>query len=295
MADYNTLQRRRNLLVGGFVIVGFCVLVYMLFLFRDLPGFVSRFNSFQVFVDFPAAPGIQDNTRVHYCGYQIGRVTKVFPPMRVENYQEGGHYHRVRVRINIDRKFNNIPSNIDVFLMKRGLGSSYIDFVTDPKEKIEAFLEDGDLLTGSEGTSTEFIPKAVQDKIEKLVDSVSMLANHANDIVGDDENKRNIKKSLRNIEVMTRDADETFKSIKKFSDKGSAELDRLSEQLYESLVRLRSILNKVDSGQGTVGKFVNDGRIYENLHDSTVELEIVLEQIKMLVADMREKGVKINF
>ena len=77
MTDYQTKQRRKNMVVGLFVIVALCVFVWMLFRFRELPLAVSKLKSFNVLVYFPEAPGIQSDTPVQYCGYQIGRVMKV--------------------------------------------------------------------------------------------------------------------------------------------------------------------------------------------------------------------------
>jgi ABC-type transporter Mla subunit MlaD len=283
------------MIVGGFVIVAFCAFVYMLALFGELPVAVSKLQSYEVLVDFPQAPGVLENTRVNYCGYQIGRVTRVWPPERVEDYEKGKNYHRVRVKLAIDREYQNIPASVDVLLMKRGLGSSYIELSADPDKKITGFLQEGDLLKGKMGTSTEFIPQEVQDKIEDLVDSVSELSKHANDIIGNEENKKNINLSLNNIKNMTGQAVETLESVKKFADKGSVRVDETAEELNAALRDLRVVLAKIDEGEGTAGRFVNDGRLYENLLDSSRELELALEQLKLLAAQAREDGLKIKW
>lgn len=295
MADYNSLQRRRNMIVGGFVLVGFCGLIFMLGMFGELPGFVSQINSFQVMVDFPQAPGVMENTRVNYCGYQVGRVTEVFPPERAEGVESGEHFHRVRVEVSINRQFYNIPRNVDVLLIKRGLGSSYIELVVDPEDEIREFLSQGDILLGKEGTSTEFIPKAVQEKLESLVDSISELTQHANDIVGDEENKVNIKRTLNNVAAASKEAEATLVSVRKFADTGSTNFDEITRNLSDSLAEVQAILTKINSGQGTAGQIVNDPRLYENLLDSTLELQLALEQIKMFAADSREHGLKIKW
>ena len=84
MTDYNTMQRRRNLVVGGFVLVAFCAFVWMLMMFKNLPVVVSKLGSFELLLNFPSAPGIQRDTPVQYCGYQIGRVLNVSPPFMIK-------------------------------------------------------------------------------------------------------------------------------------------------------------------------------------------------------------------
>ena len=177
--------------------------------------------------------------------------------------------------------------------MRRGLGSSYIEF-RPPEEPAKSFLADGDVLIGSTGVSSEFFPAEVQKKLESLVDSVVALTEHANEIIGDTDNKTNLKKTLANVTLATEQATETLKSVESFSDAGTEALSETAEHLNETLVELRQLLVKINEGDGTAGRFVNDGRLYENLLDSTAELETTLEQLKMLVAEAREKGIRVK-
>ena len=64
MSDYETSQRRRNFVVGIFVILGLTALGWLIFKFGDLPGVVTRYRSFQVFVQFPTAPGVQRDKQI---------------------------------------------------------------------------------------------------------------------------------------------------------------------------------------------------------------------------------------
>jgi phospholipid/cholesterol/gamma-HCH transport system substrate-binding protein len=319
MVDYNTRQRKRNMVVGGFVIVAFCLFIWLIFIFGELPVAVSQFRSFRVLVNFPDAPGIQENTPVKYCGYQVGRVIGVSPPFLFEEPGTGRRYHQVKVTLAIDRKYTSIPDNVDVVLIRRGLGSSYIEFQFDPNRKIAKFLHDEAVLQGMMGTTSEFFPKEVQQKIEDLVDAISILANSANQIVSDQENQQNIKDAIANVKVATQQATRTMQaiettsqnasrridetaekaggaldSIKTFSDTGTAKVDDVAERLSGAIAEIRQILAKVNEGEGSAGKVLNDGRLYENLLDSSQELQMALEQLKSLAAEARDKGIKIK-
>lgn len=320
MADYNTLQRRRNMIVGGFVLIAFCAFVWLVFIFGELPIAVSKFRSFRVLVNFPNAPGVQMNTPVRYCGYQIGRVVGISPPFLFKEPDTGRRYHQVKVTLAIDRDFKDIPSNVDVLLMKRGLGSSYIEFEFDPDREITGFLGDHAVMQGGLGTTSEFLPKAVQEKIEELVNAVTTLADSANLIIGDSENRQNIKEMLVNVKLATEQAtkalksfeamsetgrtridqtadkaDKTLDSIKALSDTSTVRVDEVAGELSGTIARIRRILAKVDEGDGTAAKLLNDGRLYENLLDSSQELSLALEQLKELAAQAREKGIKIKW
>jgi hypothetical protein len=74
----------------------------------------------------------------------------------------------------------------------------------------------------------------------------------------------------------------------------SDKIVRTAEQLEGVLSESRQIMDKIESGDGTIGKMINDGRLYEDLLESSQELRMMLEQIEQLVAETREKGVKIK-
>ena len=81
MNDYEAMQRRRSFIVGVFVIIAGIAFFSLIYKFGDLPGIVSEIRSFVVNIQFPSAPGVQKDTPVRFCGYQIGRVWSVQEPM----------------------------------------------------------------------------------------------------------------------------------------------------------------------------------------------------------------------
>ncbi len=327
MSDYETIQRRRNIIVGIFVIVAISALVWLIFEFRDLPGWASRWKSFEVFVQFPTAPGVDKDTPVRFCGYQIGRVTKVMSPEVRPEIRNGKKtslkYHQTVVVLNIDKKYVNIPYNSEVKLMTRGLGSSYIEIkapLPEPNKQITKFLENGSLLQGSTGMTSEFFPEESQKKLDELITGIKALINNTNDIVGDPNTKENLKKTLANLSELSRQATITMQQAKKsiqqadlmveefrkFAVTGSqtlqnadtkaediaASLIKTSEELSKATSQLRLILEKVNTGQGTVSRLVNDGRLYESTLESTEQLQVLLQELRSLIDKVKEKGLR---
>ena len=297
MADYNTLQKRRNAIVGGFVIVGFCAFVWILFKFGELPVVVSRFRSFEITVDFRTAPGIQDNTPVRYCGYQVGRIVKVHPPFLYIEPETGKSYHKVRIVIAIDRREDFfIPSNISIKIKKRSIGSSYIEFEPnpdkpmvplDPNRPETVHLLKGMHLEGEIGISSELIPEEVQKNLPILVQNLTDLAANINKIVGDAENQANLKLTLKNTAQLTAKTIETLDILQ-------ARVDEIGEELSERLIELRLLLTKVTSGDGTAARLLNDAQLYENLLDSSEELKLAMEQLKEFATDTKNEGLNIK-
>jgi ABC-type transporter Mla subunit MlaD len=313
VSDYETTQRKRNIVVGVFVVAGMCALVWLIFKFGDLPRAVTKVGSFDVFVQFPTAPGVQRDTPVRFCGFQIGRVTKVMAPEvrpEIRNGNETGlKYHQTLVVLSIDKKYVNIPYNSEVKLMTRGLGSSYIEIkapLPEPNKPVTKFLGNGSLLQGSTGMTSEFFPEESQKKLDELVEDLKTLLSNANDIIGGRENKENIKKTLANLAEMTQQATQTIEEFQKLAAAGTSTLKNAdakvekvvttmvdaSEELSKATSQLRIILEKINSGQGTAARLVNDGRFYESLLENTQQLQVLLEDLTSFIAEVDEKGLR---
>ncbi|MFA5251406.1 MAG: MlaD family protein [Phycisphaerae bacterium] len=292
MSDYETAQKRRNVVVGVFVVVAICALVWLIFMFNDFPTVVSELSSFQVYVQFPMAPGVVKDTPVRFCGYPIGSVTKVAPPQMREDLNTGLKYHQTVVVLSVNEKYVNIPSNVKVKLMTRGLGSSYIELSVDPTLPLvqrdpnrpeTVYLVDGMFLQGSTGMTSEFFPEESQKRLDELINGLTAFINNANEIVGDNANKENIKTTLANLSVATEE-------LKKFLASGV----NTSEEVSKTSAEMRLILEKINSGQGSAGKMINDARLYEKLLENSEELEVLLQDLKEMVAEFRKKGIKIK-
>jgi phospholipid/cholesterol/gamma-HCH transport system substrate-binding protein len=340
VSDYETSQRRRNFIVGIFVILGLSALGWLIFKFGDLPGMVTKYRSFEVFVQFPSAPGVQRDTAVRFCGYQIGRVTSVMTPEIRTDLATGLEYYQTVIVLNINKKYGTIPDDVEVKLMTRGLGSSYIELKQDPaKPARDRFLKDKIILQGSTGMTSEFFPEESQKKLDGLIEGLQELIANANDIIGDDDSKDNMKKMLANLAEVSeqgkrtllefeklaaagtatlKNADtkvqeavasvvETTEEIKQFAATGTSTLksvdakaERLvvamvetSEQLSGAMRELQLVLAKVNNGQGTAARLLNDGTFYENLLENTDQLQTLLEEMRAFIAEWRNKSIKL--
>ena len=297
------------MVVGIFVIVAVIAFFWMIFKFGDLPILVSEIRSYEVKIQFPSAPGVQKDTPVRFCGYQIGTVTDVKPPNVLQDRNTKQWYHQTLVIISIENQFKDIPDIVQAKLMTRGLGSSYIELSIPPVDVREGkFLVEGSLLQGSTGTSSEFFPEETQKKLEELITGISAFVKNSNDVVGDTENKTNLKAALANLADASKEAVDTIRQIKEAADAGKTMLQNAdirtaqlttslvttSDKLGEVTTHLESVLEKIDNGEGTAGKLVNDGRLYEQLLEDSKQLHLVLQDIKTFVTESKEKGISIK-
>ena len=305
------------MIVGVFVVVGVCALIWLIFKFGDLPTAVTKMSSFEVYVQFPTAPGVQTDTPVRFCGYQIGRVTKVMAPEIRKDMVTGLEYYQTIVVLSIDKTYVNIPSNIDVKLMSRGLGSSYVEIKQYPEKPEEPLdpnrletvhLVDQILLQGSTGITSEFFPEETQKKLENMVDGLRVLIANANDILGNRSNKENLQKTISNLTDASHEAKQTIEEFRKFAIAGTTTLKNVdakteelvvtmvdtSEEIGKASAQMRLILEKINNGQGSAARLINDGRLYENLLEDTQQVQLLLEELKSFITQARTKGVPIK-
>lgn len=325
MSDYETAQRKRDIIVGIFVVVAFCALVWLIFKFQDFPTAFSEKFGFSVIVQFATAPGIQKDTPVNFCGYRIGIVTHVMAPHVWPDLNTGLEYHQTRVILSIKEKYKNIPSNVEVKLMRRGLGSSFIELVVDPcalpapprdpNRPETSFLVDGTLLQGSTGVTSEFFPEESQKKLDKLVEGLNQLIENANDIIGDPNNKEDIRTTLANLPGMTEQAEQMCKEFRELAaaatttlSSADAKAEKLvvamvdtSEELSKTMAELRVILEKVNTGKGTAAKIINDPRLYDSMLENAEQMRKLMEEaesfvveLKAFIAKARKKGLKVK-
>ncbi len=295
MSDYETAERKRNIIVGIFVLVALGAFVWLIFMFGELPSAVTGLGSFRVFVQFPTAPGVQKDTPVRLCGYQIGRVADVMAPEIRTDLNTKLAYHQALVVLNIDIKYANIPSNVQIKLMTRGLGSSYIELTVDPALPLTPrdsnrpetkFLVDQMLLQGSTGVTSEFFPAESQRKLEELSNNLDILISHANAILGDPQNKENIKTSLANLS----DVSSRFKGTLDEFEQFLAAWIGVSEEMSQTTKELGAVLEKINTGQGTAAKFINDGQLYDELLENTQQMQVLLQQLRTFIERANKEG-----
>ena len=335
--------------MGLFVLLGMCALVWLIFKFGDLPGIVTKLDSFEVFVQFPTATGVQKDTPVRFCGYQIGRVTSVMAPEIRKDMVDGKEYYQTVVVLSVDKRYVTIPSNIEVKLMTRGLGSSYIELKQtpglpvvplDPNRPETKYLVDKIWLQGSTGMTSEFFPEESQQKLDGLIEGLGSLIANANDIMGDDDSKENVKKTLANLAKASEQARDTMEEFEKLATEGTVALEKAdvkvdqvvtafvdtseeirkftaagtstlksvddrteklitamvdtSENLSSAMVELRLVLEKVNNGEGSAARLLNDGSFYEELLENTSQLKLLLEEMKSFVAEWRDKKIEVK-
>lgn len=153
----------------------------------------------------------------------------------------------------VTEKLNPLQAKVeDVIVSADSLMTSLTD-VLDAKSR--AHLKSS--ISQLNSTITNF--KTISERVDKLIQT----------------NEEKLGTTLANAEIMT-------SNLAKLSDTlVDANLGLTVKNLEATVTNLNKILASVESGEGTLGKLVKDERMYNNLANSSKELEELLREMKL--------------
>ncbi|MCC5905672.1 MAG: MCE family protein [Balneolaceae bacterium] len=284
--------------VGITVFLAFVVAIIGFRFMRDVPIFRQ---SMEISTTFDRADGISSGSLVYIKGVRVGSVNRI--QLTREN--------NVRVNMRIDTDVP-IPDNSTARLTSLGIvegKSIVIDLGTSGR-----YLVSGDEISGM---YEETMMEVLGQKGEELGDDVSNAIYELNQFLRqlnatlDDDTRTTLDQTLRSTQEVTGSIAEILQGKKDEIDQAIAsgshmisqldtlvtdnrprvdslmssieenvsELAKVRIELETATANLNNILEKIDHGEGTLGKLVNDPSIYENLDSLTIELNNLVKGI----------------
>ncbi len=139
----------------------------------------------------------------------------------------------------------------------------------------------------------------LQEKLEKLLGSTEKLISGLNNVL-DPEGQQDLKltldelsKTIEEFHKVSINVNKLLESNKtqintvvsnfsKISDSlNKADLGKTVKNLNATLGRVDGIMTGLESGKGSMGKLLNDEAFYQNMKNSTKELELLLQDIRL--------------
>ncbi len=265
---------------------------------RDVPLFGS---SLKISSTFEKADGISTGSLVYVKGVRIGSVNSV----------ELTPESNVQVGMSIDTEIK-IPQDSKASLTSLGIveGKSIVIELGTSSE----FVETGDMI---EGDYAQTIMETLGQQGEQLGSDVSNSINELNQFLRqlnetvDDETRVKLDETLNNLvdasnrvatllEQKQGDIDQAIESgsrvisqLDTLTTENRPKVDSLMtsiqqnveqlsvvrEELETATASLNSILDKLNTGEGTMGKLINDSSVYDNLDSLTIELNRLVKGI----------------
>lgn len=227
-----------NLIVGGFVVLGLVLFVFLLF---NMGGGQGVFSSrYTLYGKFSHVKGLHYGSEVTLNGLRIGTVKEI---------NIGPDGKELVAQISINRQYSNkIRKDSIAKVVTQGmLGDKFIDISLGSDATEE--LKEGDYLDTQE-------EKDILSKSGGLIEEISKKFDRNGDI---DEILKNLSAATANIKQITADATKG-KGLLAEVTKGES-----GNKLNRAMGHLESILKKVDNGDGTLGALMNDPTVYEDI------------------------------
>lgn len=284
--------------VGITVLLAFIIAIIGFRFMRDVPIFRQ---TFQISATFDRGDGISRGSIVNVSGVKVGSVSSV--RLTPDN--------RVRVVMSLDGDIS-IPEGTVANLTSLGIveGKSIVLELGDSDEMLEYGAEiEGvyvESVTEVLGSKSEEIAGDVSQSLSELntflrqlntafddttratldetVVSASRAAETLSSLLSDKEQdiSRAIESGsqmLSRLDTLAADNSPRVDSIMVSLENNIAELEKLRIELEGASSNLNDILEKINSGEGTMGRLVNDPSMYDNLNELSRELSELVKNI----------------
>lgn len=265
---------------------------------QDLPVFRQ---SHRVYAYFERVDGLSSGNYIYINGVKVGSVKEI----------QLANNDSVRVAMGFDLGVN-IPKGSVARLESSGLlnEKAIVIYKGDSDEMVpyegyiegiyeggimESLTEEGEKLSTNVSSSfdklnvlLEQLNKVLTEENRgKVNQTLSNLETTSNEISGLIERKRgelessidNLNSVLATLDTLSAGNKERVDTVMARLDRSLEEFERLSGDLSETSDRLNTILGKIDTGEGTLGKLVNDTSLYNHYDSLAVELKTLIKNI----------------
>jgi phospholipid/cholesterol/gamma-HCH transport system substrate-binding protein len=285
-------QPRREVSVGLFVVIGILAVLVALFALTDPGTFRGRYHVFTVVQD---AGGIRKGDPVQMKGVNIGRI-------RDFQIRRDG----VRVSMELESEYV-VPEDSRISIVSGGLLQSMVAEVIpgDSDERVA----DGAVLPSTESTTltqtaeqlSETATELGADADTVLLRAQELLSRQNIDAVGASTAQlQELLVALTGLAAeqrqqlnaltssLTRSAEgiegaatrpELARALAR-TDSMSLRLDAATASLQEASTSIASLVNRIESGQGTLGKLMHDDQLYTNLNNAVNGLNQLTTDIR---------------
>lgn len=172
----------------------------------------------------------------------------------------------------------NIVKNGDVLPsdVKPGLTELVNQQIAPLQDKIEGLLTSADSLFAGASNVMNFETqnnlKLALEGLSKSVVNVAKLTENMNKVVA--QNEKNFKGTMEHLE-------NTSKNLSQLTDSlNQMPLNATIKNFEQTSADLKSIISRLESGDGTAGKLLNDEALYNTLLGSSEALEALLNDLK---------------
>lgn len=227
---------------------------------------------------------------------------------KVQDIQINGNSGNLIVRFSVERDFDFSKESIARIYGGGIIGGKSLAIIPDFESSVIA--KSGDTLAGQvEEGIMELVNERLsplQKKVESAIVGVDSLMFAVNDVM-DADSRKSLRETIENLNKITtsfavssrslesllagneQKLNRTFENLDVTAQNFASLSDSLSQinfgkmvnELETTLANFKLLSENLNSGEGTLGKLLNDDALYENLEHATRQLEQLLQDIKL--------------
>ncbi|MCD6219677.1 MCE family protein [Candidatus Calescamantes bacterium] len=307
--------------VGIFFIVG---LIFLLFL-TILVGKIKPFRKgILYYINFNYVAGLRVGDEVRLAGMKVGEVTdlkfsgsKITVTIWVKKgtpIKQDSQFTITSVSIMGGKLVSITLGSPDSPLMKSGSVVKGIDpprveeLITEAteigeevKETLKKFQNIASKLSGWVEENRENIGKSITQfnetfvEVQELTHSIRELVNQINQGEGTLGKLIKEKDTYEKLVNIIREGEEASRDIKELSKKANSTFDRWEKEISPSLKELREILEKINKGEGTVGKLIASEEMYKEVKETLKSTKKVSAGAKDMIEQIKQVRTFIGY
>jgi len=281
----------------GIIVIGGILLFVMGFSFlKATPIFNNSKTFYSVYTH---VGGLQPGTQVSINGFNVGNVNKI-------TFKNGSGNLVVTFSVDSDFEFSK---NSTAELYDTGIiGGKGIQI--NPVFDGAPIAQSGDTLSSNiKPGLTDLLQQKLaplQSKIEGAVTNADSLLINFNEVL-DEETKKNLRESIKGLNTTVQSFQSTAATLNSLLAENKGKLDSsitnintittnfsiLSDSLAQvglantirsletTIGNLNKMMAKMEKGEGTLGKLMNNDELYNNLSEASKELDLLLQDFRL--------------
>ncbi|WP_454979905.1 MlaD family protein [Capnocytophaga haemolytica] len=285
----------REIKVALIVVVGI-VCFFIGFNFLKSKSLFGRSNTYYAYFDHSG--GLKTGTQITVNGVKVGSVEAV-------QLEEKTAKIKITMECSTDFTFSK---NSEAQIYSSLLGGAGLQII--PAFDDAPAAQSGDVLRSSVAedmlASIGSKIEPTQDKLNRLLSQADTTLTGVNKVL-DAETSAELKKAIRelsstmqnlnkasaalnnmiasnqgNLHATLQNANKITTDLSKVSESLSqAELNKVIADAQKTLTELNTMLANIDAGKGTIGKLMKDEALYKNLNNSSKQLELLLQDLRL--------------
>lgn len=149
--------------------------------------------------------------------------------------------------------------------------------ITPVKKKLEVMLDDVDVLVKGinntlDATTQQNLKQSIV-ALEATLENLKLVSTNIDGLVT--ENRTGLKSTLTNFNGVSANLNEVTNSLKE------AKITETINDLDKTLTDVNVLISNMNQGKGTMGKLLNDEAMYTNLTNTSKELELLLQDLRL--------------